>query len=271
MTAAVTTNFEALSPFARAVLEHNPGRFHAALWAPAERRAGLFAVYALDAELSRQMARAAEPALVEIRLRWWAEAFETLKPGSLRGVPLLDTLARMDRERPGLARMLLEVCEACELDIPETPADPEPAPEARDRAGQAAGRPAPASFEARQARARAVGRAAAFWLGAQRDDLLEAAGAADSAWALAVAACQTDSDSRSALIEAARTCVVQARRVRPGVARAWRAPFLLATRAALLLRHPDTQGAGASAGPDRGPGARPPVLRLLWATLSGLY
>lgn len=269
MTVAVTTNLESLSPFARAVFEHNPGRFHAALWAPADRRAGLLAIYALDAELSRQIARAAEPALVEIRLRWWADTFENPKPGIVRGVPLLDTLSRMDSDCGGLGKMLLQVCEACE--IPEDRDSTGPFPEGHPGAGQPPEEPASGAPQDHEARAQAVGRAAAFWLGADHDDVLEAAGDADCAWALAMAARQAHGDERDSLKRAAQTSVTRARQIRSRVVRAWRAPFLLATRADLLLRHLDKQGSEADLPPVPDPTTRSPALRLLWATLSGFY
>ena len=48
-------------------------RYLATLFAPAEKRDALFALYAFDAEISRVRDLAREPIPGEIRLQWWRD------------------------------------------------------------------------------------------------------------------------------------------------------------------------------------------------------
>jgi len=65
-----------LDPPAEIVRRHDPDRFLTALFAPAERRAALFALYAFNHELARAREVASEPTLALIRLHWWREVAE---------------------------------------------------------------------------------------------------------------------------------------------------------------------------------------------------
>jgi phytoene synthase len=60
----------------RFVRRHDPDRFLAALFAPAERRDTLLALYAFNHELARARDVASEPTLALIRLQWWREVVE---------------------------------------------------------------------------------------------------------------------------------------------------------------------------------------------------
>src|SRR5579883_1072837 len=62
-----------LSPMASLVRRHDRDRFQTALFAPAERREALFALYAFNFEIARVRERVEEPALGRIRLQWWRE------------------------------------------------------------------------------------------------------------------------------------------------------------------------------------------------------
>jgi NADH dehydrogenase [ubiquinone] 1 alpha subcomplex assembly factor 6 len=59
---------------AELVRRHDPDRFQTALFAPAERREALFALYAFNFEIARVRERTSEPTLGRIRLQWWREA-----------------------------------------------------------------------------------------------------------------------------------------------------------------------------------------------------
>jgi NADH dehydrogenase [ubiquinone] 1 alpha subcomplex assembly factor 6 len=59
---------------ANLVRRHDPDRFQTALFAPAERREALFALYAFNCEIARVRERTREPTLGRIRLQWWREA-----------------------------------------------------------------------------------------------------------------------------------------------------------------------------------------------------
>lgn len=70
-------------------------RFQAALFAPAERREGLFALYAFDDELDRIRHAVSQPMTGLIRLQWWRDALEGIAAGRQPlGHPVVEGLAR---------------------------------------------------------------------------------------------------------------------------------------------------------------------------------
>ena len=73
-------------------------RFLSALFAPAERRDALFALYAFDIEVAGVRQRVREPMAGEVRLQWWREAIGGERAGEAAANPvataLLDTVAR---------------------------------------------------------------------------------------------------------------------------------------------------------------------------------
>jgi phytoene synthase len=73
-------------------------RFLASLFAPAQRRGALFALYAFNAEIARIRDAIHEPMAGEVRLQWWRDAVERPGAGEARGNPvaaaLLDTIVR---------------------------------------------------------------------------------------------------------------------------------------------------------------------------------
>jgi len=96
-------------------------RFIASLFAPAERRGALHAVYAFNSEVSRvrDVAHGALPG--EIRLQWWSEVIGGERREEARANPvaaaLLDTLARHE-----LAPVrLLDLVEAHRFDLYDEP------------------------------------------------------------------------------------------------------------------------------------------------------
>ncbi len=62
----------------------DPDRYLTALFAPAERRPLLFALYAFNHELAHIGETVREPMLVDIRLEWWREAVEGAREGRPR-------------------------------------------------------------------------------------------------------------------------------------------------------------------------------------------
>lgn len=61
---------------ANLVRQQDPDRYFASLFAPAERRPHLFALYAFNAEVARVPGSVSEPIPGEIRLTWWREVLE---------------------------------------------------------------------------------------------------------------------------------------------------------------------------------------------------
>jgi phytoene synthase len=81
----------------------DPDRALAALFAPREARADLFALYAFNVELARIAELVSEPELGAIRLQWWREALERAAKGEATGHPVVDALGEALGRR-GLSR-----------------------------------------------------------------------------------------------------------------------------------------------------------------------
>ena len=60
------------------VREHDPDRYLATLFAPADAREALFALYAFDHEITRVRRMVSEPVAGLVRLQWWREALDAL-------------------------------------------------------------------------------------------------------------------------------------------------------------------------------------------------
>ena len=101
--------------------EADKDRYLATLFAPAERRGALFALYAFNSEIAGVRERAREPMPGEIRLQWWRDVLNGERPFEATANPvaaaLLDTLARF--ELP--ATLLLDLIEAHAFDLYDDP------------------------------------------------------------------------------------------------------------------------------------------------------
>src|SRR5262245_24804275 len=79
------------------VREADKDRFLSALFAPAERRDALFALYAFHVEIARIPRMAHEPFAAAIRLQWWRDALNGERPEEAAASPvaaaLIDALA----------------------------------------------------------------------------------------------------------------------------------------------------------------------------------
>jgi 15-cis-phytoene synthase len=96
-------------------------RFIAALFAPAERRGALHALYAFNAELARvrDLAHAALPG--EIRLQWWSEVIDRQRDGEAQANPVAAALLATI-ERHNLAHeKLTDLIDARRFDLYEEP------------------------------------------------------------------------------------------------------------------------------------------------------
>jgi phytoene synthase len=83
----------------RIAREADPDRSLSALFAPREARVDLFALYALNAELSRVAELVSEPGLGAIRLQWWRDAIERAASGEAIGHPVADAFGETLRHR----------------------------------------------------------------------------------------------------------------------------------------------------------------------------
>jgi phytoene synthase len=82
-------NFEHCAALVR---EADRDRFLATLFAPAEHRQALFALYAFDVEISRVRDVAREPMPGEIRFQWWREILGGERDGEARAHPVAAAL-----------------------------------------------------------------------------------------------------------------------------------------------------------------------------------
>src|ERR1700742_5251521 len=80
------------------VRETDRDRYLATLFAPAEHRDALMALYAFNIEIARVREVAREPMPGEIRLQWWREVIEGERPGEAAAHPvaaaLIEVMAR---------------------------------------------------------------------------------------------------------------------------------------------------------------------------------
>jgi 15-cis-phytoene synthase len=80
------------------VREADKDRFLASLFAPAQRRGPLLALYAFNVEVARVRDAIRDPMAGEVRLQWWHDAIERPGSGDARANPiaaaLLDTVVR---------------------------------------------------------------------------------------------------------------------------------------------------------------------------------
>jgi 15-cis-phytoene synthase len=70
-------------------------RYLSALFAPAEHRAALYALYAFHVELARIPDVVTEPLAGEVRLQWWSEAVYEQRPEEMRGHPVATALSEV--------------------------------------------------------------------------------------------------------------------------------------------------------------------------------
>ena len=96
-------------------------RFLATLFAPAERRGPLFALYAFNSEIASVRGRAREPMPGEIRLQWWRDVLNGERAGEAAANPvaaaLTDAIARFNLP----VAPLLDLIEARAFDLYDDP------------------------------------------------------------------------------------------------------------------------------------------------------
>jgi len=98
----------------------DPDRALAALFAPPEARADLFALYAFNAELARIADQVTEPGLGAIRLQWWREAIEHAASGETVGHPVADAFGEVLARRALSRERIAGLIDARTFDVGET-------------------------------------------------------------------------------------------------------------------------------------------------------
>lgn len=111
-----------LSPTAATVRRHDRERYLAALFAPADRREALFALYAFNYEVAKTREMVSETTLGRIRLEWWRETIDGIYAGGkARAHYVAEPLAEAVR-RFGLARTHFDrLLDARESDLDDAP------------------------------------------------------------------------------------------------------------------------------------------------------
>ena len=98
----------------------DPDRALAALFAPPDARADLFALYAFNAELARIADQVTEPGLGAIRLQWWREAIEHAASGEAVGHPVADAFGEVLARRALSRERIAGLIDARTFDVGET-------------------------------------------------------------------------------------------------------------------------------------------------------
>ncbi len=112
------TNFEHCAALVR---EADRDRYLATLFAPAQQRDALFALYAFNVEIARVRELAREPLPGEIRLQWWREALSGERDGEAAAHPVAAAL-RETLARYGLASdRLIDLIDARTFDLYDEP------------------------------------------------------------------------------------------------------------------------------------------------------
>jgi 15-cis-phytoene synthase len=103
------------------VREADRDRYLAALFAPAEHRDALFALYAFNVEISRVRDLAREPMPGEIRLQWWREVLEGGRDSEAAAHPVAAALREVLDRYGLLAAPLLQLLDAHTFDLYDEP------------------------------------------------------------------------------------------------------------------------------------------------------
>src|SRR6185369_10310153 len=103
------------------VREADRDRYLATLFAPAEHRDALFALYDFNVEISRIRDVAREPMPGLIRLQWWREVFEGQRDSEAAAHPVAAALRDALGRYGLLAAPLLELLDAREFDLYDEP------------------------------------------------------------------------------------------------------------------------------------------------------
>jgi phytoene synthase len=103
------------------VRESNRDRYLATLFAPAEKRDALFALYAFDAEISRVRDLAREPMPGEIRLQWWREMLLGERASEAAGNPVAAAVMEVLAQHGLSSDLLVDLLEAHRFDLYDQP------------------------------------------------------------------------------------------------------------------------------------------------------
>ncbi len=101
--------------------ETDRDRYLATLFAPADKRDALFALYAFDAEIVRVRDLARELMPGEIRLQWWREVILGERPGEAAANPVAAAVTEVVRRWDFVGELLVDLIEAHRFDVHNEP------------------------------------------------------------------------------------------------------------------------------------------------------
>ena len=101
--------------------ETDRDRYLATLFAPADKRGALFALYAFDAEIVRVRDLARELMPGEIRLQWWREVLLGERAGEAAANPVAAAVTEVERRSDFLREPLIDLIEAHRFDLHNEP------------------------------------------------------------------------------------------------------------------------------------------------------
>ncbi len=115
---------EDISFCAALLRKHDADRYLTVLFAPAERREALFALYAFNLEIARVREAVREPMMGMIRLQWWRDALAEIGQGKIRAHEVVRPLAQAIADHKLDLVLFERLIAARERDLdPEPPAD----------------------------------------------------------------------------------------------------------------------------------------------------
>lgn len=109
------------------VRAHDKDRFLASLFAPAQQRRHLLALYAFNLEISHVHAMVRDPMAGAIRLQWWREALLGARPGEAAASPVAAAIHRALTETSTDVAPLIALIEMHRAQLfgePATPTEP---------------------------------------------------------------------------------------------------------------------------------------------------
>lgn len=276
-----------LSHCSQLVRDHDHDRWLTMLFANADDREALAALYAFNHEVAKTRETVSEPILGEIRLEWWREAIEGLYQGTVRRHPVTEALASAMEARTLPQTEFEAIIDGRLSDLYDT--NPKSFDDLLDYADKTGG---------------TVSRLAARICGVEDDPLLDAASAIGRAWALtgllralgfqaAMRRTMLPDESLDKagisketlfkgefspelipvinnLVETARAALDEGRKVPHLITAQQRSPFLLAVTARSYLKRLEQSG-GDPFATDFSRGATRRQLKLLWSALRNTF
>lgn len=111
---------------AQQVERFDKDRYLCTLFAPPDRRPGLFALYAFNQEVAQARELVSEPLLGHMRLQWWADALEGIYGGTPPAHPVARPLSETIQKYGLNRRHFEDLLQARRLDMEDIPpADPQ--------------------------------------------------------------------------------------------------------------------------------------------------